>query len=102
MAIITSVRDRVGRTFLNVAIERNSKTACRGIINALDSVRNDRNNPIVCNPEDFDLVKICDFDVESGLVSNPNVITLMSGIEVFNYLDGEYDDVYPIHDESEE
>lgn len=84
MLIITALRDRVADRFLNINLDSNTKTACRGFVNALASVADDLNNPIVANPEDFDLMYLGDFDEVSGRVVSNDVRVLMTGIEVFN------------------
>lgn len=108
MYVITALRDRVADRFLNINLDTNDKTACRGFVNALVSVADDLNNPIVANPEDFDLMKIGDFDEVSGRVVSNDVRVLMTGIEVFNRINemassptynqglGE-DDEFPFH-----
>ena len=89
--VIVSLRDRVANRFLDVQLERNDKTACRGFINALSSVSADRQSLLLTNPEDFDLVRIGEFDTVTGKVTN-DYLVLMTGIEALNFEEVNEDD----------
>lgn len=89
--VITGLRDRVANRILNVQLERNDAVACRGFINALSSISGDRSNVLLTNPEDFDLVRIGEFDTITGEVVNDYQV-LMSGLQALNYGEVNEDD----------
>lgn len=89
--VIVALRDRVANRFLNVQLERNDKVACRSFVNALSSISRDGTNVLLTNPEDFDLVRIGDFDTITGAVIN-DLVVLMSGIQAVNFNEVNEDD----------
>ena len=89
--VIVSLRDRVANRFLDVQLERNDATACRGFVNALCSVHADQQSLLLTNPEDFDLVRIGEFDTVNGSVKNDFAV-LMTGVQALNYSEVDEDD----------
>lgn len=80
--VIVALRDRVADRFLNVQLERNDKVACRSFVSAFSNL--DGQSLLLTNPEDFDLVRIGQFNTVTGAVSN-DLCTLMTGIEAMNF-----------------
>ena len=87
MAIITALRDRVAKRILDVNMVDNSKVAVRGFVNALANLRGDKSNLLTTNPDDFDLIQVCEIDTHSGVVSNNDVVVLMTGLQASSVFD---------------
>lgn len=66
--ILVSIFDRKSNTYSPVTALENIASACRGFENAIKKGQSDLSN----FPEDFELVKIGDFDNLTGLIE-PNV-----------------------------
>ena len=100
--VIVALRDSVADRFLSVQLEENTKTACRGFVFFVRSVLDDRSNFLINNPEDFSIVKICDFDPESGLISNNEPVILMNGFQAIKDIDRQpipFEDINTVFDE---
>lgn len=99
MGIITGIRDRVADRVLDYSYSDNSATACRSFVNTVVFFRGKRDSLIGTNPEDFDLIKICDVD-SHGVIDDPRVIVLMSGASVPMYFEDDsslFEEEYPFH-----
>lgn len=68
MLAITSVRDIVADRYLGFQLCRNVKEACRGFVDAMGSLRSDRNDLLVNHPGDFELWLLGWFDEDSGYI----------------------------------
>lgn len=84
MPIITGIRDRVADRVLDYSVQDNAASACRSFVNTVVFYRGKRDSLIGTNPEDFDLIKICDVD-NHGVIDDPRVVVLMSGAAVDAY-----------------
>lgn len=100
MGIITGIRDRVADRVLDYSYADTSASACRSFVNTVLYFRGKRDSLIGTNPEDFDLIQVCEVD-SHGVIDDPRVIVLMSGASVDAYYDSFDDDSgedeFPFH-----